>query len=319
MALCPILTDEDVRRLLSMQDVMRKIEDALGERSNGTLHAPPRFRVDTDHGALVFTAGAATGREKVVGFRVYGTFAREHDGQQQIVAVFDAVNGVLRGIVVGDAIGVMRTGAIGGVAIDRMSRPNARHLGVLGSGIQARAQVEAAVSVRDIDHITVYSPNPARRHQFVEDVRNRWNVNVRAVDHARACVADADIIVCATNSLTPVFAAEWIRPGTHINTLGPKGVGAHEVPLDITARSAVIATDSRDQLNAYPQPHFALGGEGADQRIVELSDLVAGNVPGRLSADDVTLFLSVGLAGTEVVIAAEALRRAAGSADVPRG
>src|SRR5574341_785872 len=108
-----VLTDEDVARLLSMTDAIAKIEDALWEHAGGGLMAPPRFDVAGGKGRLVFTAGASTKREKVIGFRVYGSFRGVSTDRDQLVAVFDSDTGALKGIVIGGLIGALRTGAIG--------------------------------------------------------------------------------------------------------------------------------------------------------------------------------------------------------------
>lgn len=309
MASWTTLTDDDVHARISMADAIRKIETALIEKSHGTLTAPPRFRIEVNGGALVFTAGAATGPEQVIGFRVYDTFPDESAEKPQIVAVFDSATGRLKGICVGSSLGVMRTGAIGGVAVNAMSRADARVLAVIGTGRQARAQVEAASLVRPFRLIKVYSRSEERRRSFCQNMSDRLAATVEVASSARACLADADVVICATTSPTPVFEASWVKPGTHVQTLGPKEASAHELPPEILNRSAILATDSLAQLRSYPNPHIACGTPHED-RIVELSDIVAGRVPGRTSGTDVTVFFSVGLAGTEVVLANEAIRRA---------
>jgi ornithine cyclodeaminase/alanine dehydrogenase-like protein (mu-crystallin family) len=309
MAAYQVLTDDDILQLLTMSDVVRKIEDALLEKANGTLNAPPRFRIDANGGGLVFTAGAATGTEKVIGFRVYDTFPGDGPDRQQMVAVFDAENGALKGIVVGNLIGMLRTGAIGGVAVKYMARPDAECLAILGTGHQARTQLEAAVTVRDFRQVKVYSRSEENRKRFAEEMSRKLEREIQPVDSARACVDGADVVICATNCTVPVFEMEWIQEGAHVSTVGPKSVGSHEVPLGIAAASSVIATDSLEQLHSYPKPHF-LAELPQSRSIVELADIVSGKVPGRRSTRDITLFCSVGLAGTEVVVAAEALRRA---------
>nr|WP_303802255.1 ornithine cyclodeaminase family protein [Alicyclobacillus macrosporangiidus] len=310
-----ILRDSDVYELLSMSDVIRKIEDALREKTQGTLIAPPRFRVETDRGALVFTTGAATGSEKLIGFRVYDTFPGDHPDRNQIVAVFSSETGALKGIVIGHAIGILRTGAIGGVAVKYMARPDVESLAVLGTGQQARTQLEAALAVRDFRTVKVFSRSPEHRRRFVDEMSRKVGRELQGVDSARACVEGADVILCATSSSTPVFDAEWVKDGAHINTVGPKYVNAHEIPPKLCERSAVLATDSLEQLQAYPKPHVAVQVSQVG-RITELSDIVTGKAPGRRSAHDVTLFFSVGLAGTEVVVAGEVLRRADERADL---
>lgn len=308
-ALYHILTDQDVEKFVSMPSIVDALERALAEQANGSLMAPPRFRLETLHGDLVFTAGAATDMEKVIGFRVYDTYANDLAGHQQLVCVFDADTGVFKGLVIGNLLGPLRTGAIGGVAIRALARTNAKQIAVIGTGLQAQTQLEAAVAVRAIQSVRVFSRNPANRAQFVTAMRRKLDCEIVGVDSSRQCVQGADIIICATNSSTPVFDLEWIEPGVHVNTLGPKFAMRHEIPIGLGAQSSVIATDSIAQLNAYPTPHCLAGTPDAE-RIVELSAIGQGNARGRQDPRDITLFCSVGLAGTEVIVANEIMKAA---------
>jgi ornithine cyclodeaminase/alanine dehydrogenase-like protein (mu-crystallin family) len=117
-----VLTDSDVFEVASMPSIIKAIERVFTEQAMGTLVAPPRFRLESDKGDLVFTAGAATGLEKVIGFRVYDTYVNDLEGHEQLVCVFDSETGVFKGIVIGNLLGAIRTGAIGGVAINSMAR-----------------------------------------------------------------------------------------------------------------------------------------------------------------------------------------------------
>ncbi|MCL6627021.1 MAG: ornithine cyclodeaminase family protein [Alicyclobacillus shizuokensis] len=302
------LTDWDVDDGLSMREAVQIIERAFVERAKGTFVSPPRFRVDGGKGALVFTAGGAIGSEKLIGFRVYDTFPGEHPDRTQLVAVFSAETGALQGIVLGERVGIMRTGAIGGVAVKHMARPDAATLAILGTGKQARAQLEAAVAVRDFQTVKVYSPKAEHRRRFIETMEPKIAADLFAVESARACVDGADVVICATNSSSPVLEAEWVKEGAHINTVGPKYVGAHEIPIELIQRNGVLATDSLEQLQAYPKPHVATQVSQTPD-IIDLADIVAGKTAGRKSVRDITVFFSVGLAGTEVVLAGEVLGR----------
>ncbi|TFH58192.1 hypothetical protein E4J71_25650 [Peribacillus frigoritolerans] len=92
--------------------------------------SPPRFQLETENGYLVFTAGAATKNEKVIGFRVYDTYSNDHSGHEQLVSVFDSVTGVFKGVIIGNLLSALRTGAIGGVAIKAISRSDAEQLAI---------------------------------------------------------------------------------------------------------------------------------------------------------------------------------------------
>ncbi len=301
-----ILTDDDVRALVDYQVAVAEMEGALREAAAGTLVAPPRFSLDTDLGSLVFTAGAATGDIHALGFRVYDTFAGSSTETAQIVAVFDPDRGGLTGIIVGGLIGALRTGALGGVAVKYLARADSEVLAVLGSGFQARSQLQAALAVLPLRRVLISSRTPASAHRLEGQVLQHHQVECSVAASPREAVESADIVFCATSSTTPVIESDWVKPGTHVTTVGPKLRGAQELPSDFGARCAVVTTDSMEQLESYRQFFLESGPSpfGLDQ-------IVAGNRPGRTGAAEVTLYCSVGLAGTEVVLANEVLRRAA--------
>lgn len=310
-----ILNDADVTALARMPDIVAVVERCLRAKAQGRLVAPPRHSVAFDTGQLVFTIGGmAAGAEEgggIAGFRAYETFRGSGAARAQLVAVWDSGSGNLIGLVVGDALGVLRTGAIGGVAIDRMARPDVRTCGIVGSGRQAESQLMAAVALRPgLETIRVYSRNARKREDFAERMSTRLGKTIQPVAAARDAVAGADLVLCATDSGSPVIETQWLARGTHVSTLGPKLADRHELPRDIGAIADVAATDSLAQLNAYPAPHF-LAGTPAAEHMLDLADIVAGRAPGRRNATDVTLFCSVGLAGTEVAVADALLRQSA--------
>lgn len=307
-----VLSDDEVESLLPMADAVEHLESAFEQHAAGELEAPPRFGVDADGGSLVFTAGVSGGPDPAAGFRVYETFPDDGPDHQQLVASFDGETGAFEGVAIGHRIGAMRTGAIGGVAIDHLAREDATHLGILGSGAQARTQLEAATAVRDFETVRVYSPTPDHREAFAVEMGAQCGVDIEAVDDPEPVVRGADVLVCATRATEPVFDPEWLQAGTHVTTLGPKFAGAHELDPAVAERAAVVATDSRAQVEGYDEPFFLAGTPAMDD-LVELGDVVAANRQGRTAPEDVTLFCSVGLAGTEVVLASEAFRRASES------
>lgn len=301
-----ILGDDDIRTRLPMASAIRAIRTALQEKADGTLLAPPRFSVPGGRNSLVFTVGGTTGDRKLLGFRVYGTFAEDSPDHVQLVAVYDGATGALRGIVLGNRIGPLRTGAIGGVAVDVLARRDAKRLAILGTGTQARTQLEAAVCVRPFETIRIFSPNRGHRETFAREMSRVTGHPVEAVGHAREAVDEADAVLCATTSSSPVFEADWLKPGAHITTLSGGFRGASDIDPRVVERSAVIVTDSRAQLESFAEPSLVAGTPHAS-KLVELGDVVARRARGRGSEAEITLFLSVGLAGTEVIVADAAL------------
>lgn len=293
-----IVYEQDVIDVLSMEAALEVVRSAFVTQAAGELLAPPRFRVASPQGAMVFTAGATIGADPLLGFRVYDTFPRGPAGEQdQVVMVYDAAAGRLKGLILGRILGALRTGAIGGVALDVLARPDAAVLAVIGAGYQARTQVRAALAARPFAEVLVYNRTADKAHAFCAEITEHSGRPCRVVATAEEAVRAADVLLCATKSTTPVLQSDWISPGAHVTTIGPQTVAGHELPLDVVDRAAVIATDSLAQTQAFDAPFFV-----PEERLVSLDQIVSNKVPGRTSADQITLFCSVGLAGTEVLL-----------------
>jgi ornithine cyclodeaminase len=300
-----ILSDEDVRSLLSMAEAIELIEDAIRLKGTKSLVTPPRFYAGNSHGALVFTVGGHADRG-AFGFRVYGMFpGRVRD--EQFVAVFDSETGSLKGLVFGELIAAIRTGAIGGVAIKHAAREDAHVVGIVGSGMQARTQLMAAAAVRDVSAAKVYSRSAENRETFATEMTESLGLPVHSVSTAEEVVAGADILITATSSAVPVFPASLIGPGVHINALGSKFAARHELDPAVADSASTVFTDSLEQLGGYPEPFFL----SESHKITDLADHLASGAAIRRSPQDITLFCSVGLSGTEVVLADAVLAKAA--------
>ncbi len=301
-----ILSDDDLTGKALMPAAIDAVERAFLARASSTLVSPPRHHVSFgDLGDLVFTIGGTVGPQSIAGFRVYDTF-KGRSGHSQIVAVWSPDDTGLKGIILGERLGSLRTGAIGGVAIRYLSRANACKVGILGSGIQACTQLEAAAVVRNLNQVRVHSRSPDNRNAFAREMEGRVGIAIDPVDSVEKAVEDADIIICATTSNSPILAARHLPPGVHVNTLGPKTLGRHEIALDIADVASSIATDSIEQTRAYTSPFFLVGTQH-EGRLVDLARIVGKQAAGRASDGDMTLFCSVGLAGTEVVVASAVL------------
>ncbi len=302
-----ILYDNDVERLLDMSKAVEAIQLCLRAKSDGRLIAPPRSSVTFEHqGALVFTVGGlfnVEGEQNRAGFRVYTTFPElAGTSANQLVAVWNPSNGSLLGVIIGEKLGALRTGAIGGVAIDCLAKVNAMVCGIIGTGRQAEMQLLAALTVRPtLREIRVYSRSVEGRSVFAERMSQKTGVRINAVEAARAAVEGAEVVICATNSPRPVIEMDWLARGCHINSVGPKQTDRHELPLEIAQVAALIVTDSPEQLSGY-STHFLIVSNCGKQ-IRDLADIVTGKLSGREDNDAVTLFCSTGLAGTEVIIA----------------
>ncbi|WP_330455985.1 NAD(P)-binding domain-containing protein [Streptomyces sp. NBC_00820] len=289
-----LLDDHDVRTHLDALTAVRAVREALVAAHEGALHAPPRVHADLGDGRLVFTAGHLRARE-LFGFRCYDTVV----GAEQLVAVWGSDDGRLRAVVHGDELGPRRTGAIGGVAVDVAARPGAIRLGLVGAGQQAWTQLWAVSAVRQVVDAVVTARRPERAEAFARRAADELGVRIRTVGTVEEAVRDRDVVILATNSTEPVLEADWIAPGTHVTTIGPKTVSRHEVPAALADHAHVLLTDSLAQVRGYGEAPVL----PAD-RMVDLGAVVAGAAPGRTGPDEITVFCSVGLAGTEVAVAA---------------
>lgn len=292
-----LLTDAEVAARLDAGTAVTAIRDALVAAEQGRLLAPPRVSAPLDGGRLVVTAGHL--RDDWYGFRSYDTLDRP-DGEQ-VVVLHDAGTGRIRAVCVGEEIGSRRTGALGGVAVDALARPEAATVGVIGAGRQAWTQLWAIAAVRPLREVTVFSRTPAGREKLVARVEAELGVPARAVPDPGRAVRDRDVVVLATTSPTPVLSGTDLSPGCHVNLVGFKQVGRAEFGPDLLDRADVLVTDSPAQAGAYDPPMLA-AVEPYAGRLLSLGAVLAGTRPGRHTADQVTVFCSVGLAGSEVFL-----------------
>lgn len=286
-----VLFDEDVRSRLEAADAVCAARRAAVDAHQGVLATPPRLHADLGENGLVFTAGGYA--DGLLGFRVYGLWPGDSD---QAVLVWEG-NGRLKGCVVGSELGARRTGALGGAAVDALARANATSIGIIGSGVQAWTQLWAIAAARRLTRVRIFSPTRENGETFSQRAKAELGLQAAPCDTAEEAVMDADIVVLATRSEQPVIEADWIRPGTHLNTIGPKLASAHETPSELAESADVFVSDAPEQASAYGTPFFTR------RALTHLGAVIAGDHPGRTSENDITLYCSTGLAGSEVILA----------------
>ena len=292
-----ILTDDDLCDIPTSVFVKAVGEQIKADAAGKTV-SPPRHKVDFDPGALVFTCG---GNEKMAGFRVYDTFPKPANAKEdQLVVAFDRETARLKGVAIGERLGAIRTGCLGGYAIQRLaSARKIETMAIIGTGLQAETQLEAISAVREIGLVKIFSRKEKNRQAFAKRSSEKLELQVFASESAKDTVAGADVVVLATNSSEPVIQTDWIKGGAHVTTVGPKFVDRHEVPLDIIERAKLIVSDSPQQILGQGENHM-FHGNGANIQHLGSSDYALGE-------GDVTLFLSAGLSGTEVVALSAAI------------
>lgn len=276
------------------------MKEAFAALADGKSLNQPRRRLQVASGAILHQLAGAHG--KYFGAKIYSTHPKH--GAWFLVLLYESETGRPRALIEANHLGRIRTGAASGLATSLMAKPDARVLGVIGTGFQAEAQIDAVLAVRPIERIQVWSRKEENRIRFVAACTRRLSVQVTAAATAREAVAGADVIVTATYARTPVLEADWVAPGAHINAVGSNHPQRRELPPEILDRAELIAVDSAEQakieagdLLLWKGPDFATA-----PAVAELAFLV--KAPRSRTANAVTVFKSVGL-GLEDMAAGE--------------
>ena len=178
-----------------------------------------------------------------------------------------------------------------------MAREDARTAGIIGTGLQARTQLEAVALARKLDRVRAFGRDPERRERFAKEMSDRLGIPVSAVSSAEEAVRDADIVVTATGSVQPVLDGRWLSPGAHVNAIGSNYEHKSELDSEAVLRADIIAVDSLAQARIEAGDLIQAFGKDAARwdNVRELSSIVAGKTAGRTSSAQITLFKSVGL------------------------
>jgi alanine dehydrogenase len=303
-----LLRESDVEALLTMPLALELVERVHREYSTGKAMDVPRERTRVPKAGLHILQGAVPSAN-VFGYKAY-TSSREK--VRFLVYAFSAERGNLEGIVEADRMGMMRTGAAGGVAAKWLARPDAKVVGVFGSGWQAEGQIEALANVRKLERVKVWSRNAEKLAGFCERMAKRLDLDVRPAASANDCVTGSDILVTITTSATPVFNGELVTPGMHINAAGSNSLLRQEIDEATVRKCDPIVVDSRPSAIKEAGDLLPVLEKGRTHAgaFTELGEVIAGTRPGRTSSEQTTLFESQGMAIQDLILAAELLKLA---------
>lgn len=289
------ITDADVQRLLSVPETVFLVEDVLKQQAAGVATNMPRGHTIAGPGLMLAHMTAALHEQGVFGFKTYSIV----DGEYQFfVLLYSVETGDLLAVFEAASLGRLRTGAASGVSAKYMARGDSAEVGILGSGFQAGAQLEAICSVRPIERVRVYSRNPDNRRDFARRLSETLGIEVRAMDGPREVVESADILVTITNSPTPVFEGEWLKPGTHVCAVGGANEYVTELDDATIERADFIAVDSIAQAKIECGELLMPTSRGLLlwEQVSEFWQVVGGVKAGRRGDKDITLFKSLGMA-----------------------
>jgi len=297
-----LLTEADVRSLLTMPIALEIVEESLRQQGNGELVLHPRRRIKLPDNALLHYMAAADPVRGYIGMKLY-TVAR--GVARFVVPLFRSTTGEMAALIEADALGQIRTGAASGVATKYLANANARTACIIGTGYQARTQIEAVAAVRRLEHVRAFGRDPERRAKFCREMSERIGVSVEPMNSGEEAVRGAEIIITATSATKVVLEGAWLAPGMHLNAMGANWPQKRELDAAVVARASKIVVDSIEQSKMEAGDLIQAFGEDQSRwnTVHELSQIVAGKDTGRSSANQITLFKSNGIATWDLAAA----------------
>jgi ornithine cyclodeaminase len=316
-----ILSKQDVRQALPMEQAIEAMKRAYASLSDGRAEVPLRTRLPVspqDAVSLIMPAFVQDEQGSALAVKVVSVFPHNPGRGLPLiyaaVLVLEADTGRPLALMEGGSLTAIRTGAASGAATDLLARPDCQVAAIFGAGVQGRTQLAAVCTVRPIRTVWIYDPDLKQAQAFIAETSGRGRVpsDLRPAPTPQHAVAEADIICCATTSSTPVFSDSDLKPGVHINGVGSYTPAMQEIPGETVARARLVV-DSRQACLAETGDLILPIQQGlcSEQHIhAELGEIILGHKPGREDPSQVTVFKSVGIAVQDAAAAQLALRNA---------
>ncbi len=291
---------EEVARRLTYEVCIPIVRNAMIAFSRGETKQLLRSIIPLSEGRLFGVMPGAMGAHGAFGAKLisvfHENFAKGIQSHQGLVILFDPESGAPVCVVHAGEITAIRTAAASAVATDALARKDARRLALLGYGEQAATHARAIGKVRDIESIVVWGRSHDRARAFAERMQAELGLPAAAAASVKDAVAKADIVCTVTTASEPILKGEWVRPGTHLNLVGSGLAGPVEVDNDLVVRSQFIA-DSREGVLSQGAEFLrakAAGLIGDDHIVAEIGQVLAGEIVGRRSAEEITVYKSLG-------------------------
>ncbi|MEZ4727493.1 MAG: ornithine cyclodeaminase family protein [Caldilineaceae bacterium] len=314
-----ILSRHDVEQLLTMADTLAAVEEGFRQLAQGTVVMPQRAATQVApynglHLSMPAFVGGARGALTIKIVTVYGDNPARYGlaTVQGLLLVHDAHTGQVLAMLDAEQLTAMRTGAASGVATRYLARQDAATVTLFGAGALGPAQLAAVCAVRPIRRAYVVTRTGEKDADFCRRMSTELGIEVHATRNTKDAVAQADIICTATNSQTPLFSGEWVRPGTHINAVGAYTRTMRELDTATIQRSRVFV-DHHPAAQAEAGDLLLPIAEGVltyEHVAGTLGEVITGAVTGRTHGEESTVFKSVGLAMQDAVTAAHLYAKA---------
>jgi len=291
---------QEVARRLTYEVCIPSVRDAMIAFSRGETKQLLRSIIHLSDQRLFGVMPGAMGAKARFGAKLISVFqdnfAKGRPSHQGLVILFDPESGAPVCVVDAGEITAIRTAAASAVATDALARRDARRLAILGYGEQAASHARAIGRVRGLESIVVWGRSRERARAFAERTQAELGVPVRSAGSVEEAAGDADIICTVTAAAEPILQGAWVRPGTHLNLVGSGFAGPAEVDSDLVVRSRFIA-DSREGVLSQGSEFLrakSAGLIGDDHVVAEIGQVLAGDVEGRRSAEEITVYKSLG-------------------------
>jgi alanine dehydrogenase len=296
------LTEEQVGELLTPADAVAAIEACFERMARGAVENRPRYRVRLEHGALAVMAAS----DLELGYAVAKVYSGFKSGARFVVLLFSTTSPELVAVIDADRLGQLRTGAASAVAVKYLGRSGASSLGVIGCGWQAESQVACIRSaLPGLERVVAYCRTEASLRNFCERTGAEPGRSHRDA-------AECDVVVTVTGSPDPVLRGEWLSPGALVCAVGANDGKRRELDNVVLERASFVCCDSLEdaRLESADLIEPVEGGTLDWLEVHELQEVVAGELPGRQSDDDIVVFKSNGLAAWDLAVAARVVELA---------
>jgi ornithine cyclodeaminase len=312
-----VLNRGEVERALPLADCIETVEQAMTATSAGEADLPLRTHLPVrgTAGKLVVMPGVLAPL-RVFGLKIVSKFPRPagdpHGSHVGMVIVFDADNGLPLAMLEGGVLTEIRTAAASALATRTLSRPESKVLAVLGTGAQASWHARAIPVVRPIEQLRIWGRNAAHAAALAQRLRTELKLQVSVATTAADAIRGADIVCTTTSTAEPILRGEWLEPGMHLNLVGSAIPTTAEVDVDCVRRARfyvdtrAAATAEAGELRAA----LAAGVVNADHVLGEIGEILAGKVPGRADAAQITLYKSLGVASQDLAAGLRAFQNA---------
>jgi len=296
------ISEAEARAVLTMPMAVEAVEVISRKQATGEVVVHPRRRFELPGGGFFHYMAAADFSLGFVAMKQY-TFVR---GKLRfLVPIYEMSTGDLLALIEADYMGQLRTGAASGVATKYLARKDASVAAIIGTGGQAKTQLEAVATVRKLESARAYGRDAAKREKFSEEMAKRLGIPVHICSSAEEAVHGADIVSTATTASQPVVFGANLSPGAHINAIGANHAHKRELDDEAVASADIIVVDSVEQSRQEAGDLIIAfhGDESCWTGVKKLSEIVAGKASGRTSDTEVTLFKSNGIASWDLAVA----------------